>query len=70
VGHDTVAAHICKEIPVGFAIFFFAVGEADNFPGVGREVLGVLIGTNLFGFGSGQIVPLFACNLTPPAGGA
>jgi hypothetical protein len=65
-----MAAHISKEIPVGFAVFFLAVGEADNFPGVGREILGVLVCTDLLGFCPGQIIPLLARNLTPPTSGA
>jgi hypothetical protein len=65
-----MAAHIGKEIPVGFAVLFLAVGKADYFPCVGREILRVLIGTDLLGFRARQIVPLFARNLTPPAGSA
>jgi hypothetical protein len=65
-----VAAHVAKEIPVGFAVLFLAVSKADDFIGVGRKVLRVLVRTDLFGLGSGQPIPLFARNLTPPAGGA
>ena len=46
-----MAALFGKEVPVGFAVFLTPFGKADELPGLGREILGVLIGPDLFRLG-------------------
>jgi hypothetical protein len=57
-------------MPIGLSVSIPSLGETHKLPGEGREVLGILIGTDLFGFGSRQFVPLLTGNLTSSAGRA
>ena len=63
---QAVPALLGEELPERFAGAVFPFSEAHDLISVKRQVLWVLVRSNVLGFGSGQLIPLLARDLAPP----